>query len=88
VLTPDDIAPVPRIGPDTRERWLVRDVPRAALEGYLNAVSALGWRLSECYTIQEAEPPLVPEILQVWCGAELPKPRTKRAKAPAPQVAE
>lgn len=85
----NDIAPVPRIGPDTRGRWLVRDVPASGLEAFLNAASELGWTLAECFTVQEAEPPLVPEIVRVWCDAEVPKPRTARArKVPTPQAAE
>ncbi len=74
-----DGEPIPCVGDDTRERWLVRDVPRGELEQFLNAACALGWELSECMTVQEPEPPLVPEVLRVYCNAQLPKPRRKRA---------
>lgn len=80
-----DSDPIPCIGDDTRERWLIRDVPRAELESFVNAACQLGWEFSEAFTIQEPEPPLVPEVLRVWCHAQLPKPRRKRApKKPAP----
>ncbi len=88
MLPPDGVAPIPRIGPDTRDRWLIRDVPRAALEGFVNAACALGWEFCEACTIAEAEPPLVDEILRVWCNAKLPKPRARRprkAKVTAPE---
>jgi hypothetical protein len=70
--------PIPCVGDDTRVRWLIRDVSRAELEAYVNAACALGWEFAEAFTIQEPEAPLVPEVLRVWCHAELPKPRRKR----------
>jgi hypothetical protein len=88
VLTPDDVAPIPRIGPDTRDRWLVRDVPRGELEGFLNAASALGWELSECYVLQDGDPPVTAEVLRVWCSAKVPKIRAPRAtRAAVPHAA-
>lgn len=70
-------------------RWLVRDIPRPALEGYLNAACALGWELDEVATIQEAEPPLTPEIVRVWMSGVQQAPKRRRAKAPkVPEVAD
>jgi hypothetical protein len=34
--------PIPRVGDDTRERWLIRDIPRAELESFINAACELG----------------------------------------------
>lgn len=80
-----DGEPIPCVGHDTRERWLIRDVSRADLEDYVNAACALGWSFAEAEIMQEAEPPLTPEIIRVWCHAELPKPRRKQTpKKPVP----
>ena len=73
-----DIAPIAHVGPDTGERWLVRDVARNELDAWMNAAAMLGWHLSDFWPIAEAEPPLQPEILRVCCSAQLPKPRKKR----------
>lgn len=51
----------------------------------LNAARELGWEFSDCATITESEPPLVPEVIRVFCTAQLPNPRRKRApKKPVP----
>jgi hypothetical protein len=77
--------PIPRIGEDTRERWMARDMPRAELERFVNAACELGWEFVEAYTIAEAEPPLVAEVVRVWCTAQIAKPRqVRKKKAPQP----
>lgn len=57
----------PRIGRDTRTRWLVRDVPAdaATLTDVLNAMAKLGWDWVESEWIVYPDPPTNDGVLRL-----------------------